>query len=164
MTISIEGKMRLAANWRRYVSVIAMLLVAFSIPTFASLGDTVDSVTLDQTQMSATVKVTEKGSYSVYELTAPTGTVVREYVAAGIVFGVGWQGPFVPDMRQILSSYFDSYSQAANAQRESRVGRQPLNIQQPGLVVRTAGHMRDYYGRAYVPALLPSGVSPDDVR
>jgi hypothetical protein len=84
--------------------------------------------------------------------------------ADGRVFGIAWEGPFVPNMRQLLGSYFQHYSEAAKAQRESHVGRQPLNIQEPRLVVQTAGHMRAYFGRAYDPELLPNGVSPDEVR
>src|ERR1700722_19006066 len=38
---------------------------------------------------------------------APDETVVDEYVSpAGTVFAVAWHGPFVPDMQQILGSYF----------------------------------------------------------
>jgi len=145
--------------------VTTVALAAFSLPAAASLGDGVDSITLDQQQMNATVQTAQVGSYTVYTLTSPSGTVVREYLSSGgVVFAVAWQGPFVPSMQQILDTYFQAYSSAANLQRESHVGRRPLNIQQPGLVVQTGGHMRDYFGRAYVPSLLPSGVNPNDVR
>jgi hypothetical protein len=138
---------------------------SFSLPAFSALGGNLDSVYTDQGQMNAVLKVTQASSFAVHELRTPTGTVIREYVSAeGRVFGVAWEGPFVPNMRLILGSYFQHYSEAAKAQRESQVGRRPLNIQEPGLVVQTAGHMRAYFGRAYDPELLPSGVSPNDVR
>jgi hypothetical protein len=150
------------------VRAVAMLLFAacsFSLPVFAALGGNLDSVYSDQAHMNAILKVTQASSFAVHELRTPTGTVIREYVSAeGRVFGVAWEGPFVPNMQLILGSYFQHYSEAAKAQRESQVGRRPLNIQEPGLVVQTAGHMRAYFGRAYDPELLPSGVSPNDVR
>jgi hypothetical protein len=115
--------------------------------------------------MRATAKIAEGVAYTVHEIKAPTGTVVKEYVSpAGRVFGVSWRGPFIPDMQQLLGDYFEQYSAAAKAQREGHVGRQPLNIQEPGLVIQTAGHMRAYSGRAYDPGLLPAGVTPNDVR
>jgi hypothetical protein len=134
-------------------------------PALAALGGTLDSISFDQSQMKATRRLNEAGSYSVYEMQSPTGTVVREYVSpAGRVFGVAWQGPFIPDLRLLLGGYFEQYSEAARAQRESHVGRRPLQIEEPGLVVQTAGHMRAYWGRAYDPALLPTGVGVNDIR
>jgi len=164
MKISIQDKRRSyrsLANW----SAVATLILGLSSPTFAALGGNVDSVEADQAYMKATIKFAQANTYAVHEIKAPTGTVVREYVSpTGRVFGVAWQGPFVPEMRQLLGAYFDHYSEAAKAQRESHVERRPLNIQEPGLVVQTSGHMRAYYGRAYDPELLPAGVSTNDVR
>jgi Protein of unknown function (DUF2844) len=163
MSTSIHSKMRYR-SWVKRAGVV-LLILGTSFSAFATLGGTLDSVQTDQASMKATMKITQARSYAVHEVHAPTGTVVREYVSlTGRVFGVAWQGPFVPDMRQLLGTYFDQYSAAAKAQRESHVGRRPLNIQEPGLVVQTAGHMRAYYGRAFDPELLPVGVSVDDVR
>lgn len=132
---------------------------------FATLGGSLDSVRADQAHFKANIRVTERGAYTVHELTTSTAIVVREYVApGGRVFGVTWRGPFIPDMQQLLGGYFQQYVLAAEAERERRVGRAPLNIQLPGLVVQTGGHMRAYFGRAYDPELLPAGASPDDLR
>ncbi len=145
---------------------VALLILGLSLPACAALGGTLDSVQTDRAHMKAnSAKVTEANVYSVHEIKAPTGTVVREFVSsAGRVFGIAWQGPFIPDMRQLLGGYFEQYSAAAKAQRESHAGRQPLNIQEPGLVVQTAGHMLSYSGRAFDPGLLPTGVSPNEIR
>jgi hypothetical protein len=124
-----------------------------------------DSISSDQSQMKAMSRLSEAGAYSVYELQSPTGTVVREYVSsAGRVFGVAWQGPFIPDLRLILGSYFEQYSRSTKPQRERYVGRRPLDIREPGLVVQTTGHMRAYWGRAYDPGLLPAGVGVNEIR
>ena len=144
---------------------LALFVLAMPFPALAGLGGTLDSISSDQSQLRATGRLSESGSYSVYEMQSPTGTVIREYVSpAGRVFGVAWQGPFIPDLRLLLGDYFEQYSEAARAQRESRVGRRPLQIKEPGLVVQTAGHMRAFWGRAYDPALLPAGVGINEIR
>ena len=115
--------------------------------------------------MQGTLRATAAASYSVQEIQSPAGTVVREYVSsAGKVFAIAWQGEWPPDMRQLLGSYFDQYSQAAKAQSSARVGRRPLMIEQSGLVVEMGGHPRAFTGRAYVPQMLPSGVHAEEIQ
>jgi hypothetical protein len=144
---------------------IVLLMLTLPLPALAALGGDVASVQEDQAQMKGTLKTTEHTAYTVHEIKAGSGTVVREYASpAGEVFGVSWQGPFIPDMKQLLGSYFDSYSSAAQAQRTAHRGRAPLNIQQTGLVVESNGHMRSYSGRAFDPGKLPQGVSANDIR
>ena len=101
------------------------------------------------------------------EIQAPTGIIVREYVspASGKVFAVAWQGPWPPNMQQILASYFDQFQQAAQAQAgTARAVRRPLMVNLPGLVVQSSGHMRSFAGRAYIPAMLPQGVTAEAIR
>ncbi|MGC2638032.1 MAG: DUF2844 domain-containing protein [Acidobacteriaceae bacterium] len=144
----------------------ALAIVAgFCLPALAELGGTVNSVEADRVHMNASVRVTSANAYDVHEIAAPSGTVVDEYVSpAGKVFAVTWHGQFMPDLQQILGpAYFQQYASALAA-REKHFGHRPLNIQQPGLVVQTGGHMRDYFGRAYVPSMLPEGVKADDIR
>jgi hypothetical protein len=147
-------------------SVIALLIiVGLPFRASATLGGSLESVQADQAHFQANIRITEGGVYKVHELITPTHIVVREYVSlGGRVFGVTWRGPFIPDMQQLLGGYFPRYVLAAKAERERHVGRAPLNIQLPGLVVQTGGHMRAYFGRAYDPQLLPAGASPDDIR
>jgi hypothetical protein len=136
----------------------------FNLPALASLGGNVDSVGADRAHMNASVKVTPNGSVNVQEIQGPAGTVVNEYVSpTGSVFAVAWHGHFLPDMQQIMGSYFDQYSAALQSQ-EKHFGRHPLNIKQSGIVVQTGGHMRDYFGRAYIPSLLPQGFDPDQIQ
>lgn len=145
--------------------VAVFLALGLPVLAFATLGGSLDSVQADQAQFKAKIKITEGAVYTVHELTTPTDVVVREYVSpGGRVFGVTWRGPFIPDMQQLLGVYFQQYVVAAKAERERHVGRNPLNIQLPGLVIQTGGHMRACFGRAYNPDLLPAGASPDDVR
>ena len=141
------------------------IFLALSLPAYAALGGSLDSVQADQAHMKATRKITQSAAFSVHEMKGTAGTTVREYVSPeGRVFGVAWHGPFIPDMQQLLGSYFQQYSDGVREHHEARRGRSPLNIQKPGLVVQTSGYMRSYSGRAFDPGLLPSGTSAETIR
>ena len=146
------------------VAILAMIVTA--LPAFAGLGDDVSSIQADQAHLQASLRTTQTAAYTLHELQAPTGTTVREYVspATGKVFAVGWQGPWPPDMRQLLSNYFAQFQKAVQAQASARTGRHPVSIQEPGLVVQAGGHMRSFAGRAYIPQMLPQGVSAESIR
>ncbi|MBZ5572591.1 MAG: DUF2844 domain-containing protein [Acidobacteriia bacterium] len=166
METSIHGKER-AGFSQVWLMAAALVTVGLGSPAFAALGGDANSVQADQIHMKATaqIRVSPNGAYSVHELQSPHNTVVREFISSdGRVFGVAWRGPFVPNMRQILGTYFQQYSAAAREAKSKYVGRRPLNIQQPGLVVQTGGHMRSYSGRAYVPEMVPQGVSVNEIR
>ena len=147
----------------------ALAVAVNAVPARAALGGDVTSVQADQLHVQGSLRTTVTSSYTVHQIQAATGTVVREYVSssgksAGKVFGIAWQGPWPPDMRQLLGSYFEQYVQAANAQGATRVGRRPLVIEQPGLVVQIGGHPRAFAGRAYVPEMLPTGVRTEEIQ
>jgi len=150
---------------RRLRRIAAVAMAASALPAFASLGGDVASVESDRARMAASVRIAQpSGNYSIHEIQSPEGTIVSEYVsAAGRVFAVTWRGQFMPQMQQILGSYFAEYSAALQAQPH-RYGRHPLNIQRPDLVVQTGGQVRNYFGRAYLPGIMPQGVSADAIR
>ena len=146
-------------------AILSAVMLMIALPAFAGLGEDVSSVQADQAHMQGSLRTTQTQAYTLHEIQAPTGIVVREYVStSGKVFAVAWQGPRPPDMRQILANYFGQYQQAAQVQVNSRAGRRPLAIQQPGLVVQSGGHMRSFTGRAYIPEMLPQGVSAEAIR
>lgn len=142
-----------------------LVILALPFPLSASLGGDFTSVQSDQAKFQGTLRTTSSDAYTVHEIQASTGVAVREYVSpAGKVFAVTWQGQFPPDLRQLLGTYFDQYAQAVQAQRAHRRGHGPLLIQQPGLVIQMAGHMRSYFGKVYVPQMVPAGVHAEDIR
>ena len=101
-------------------------------------------------------------AYTVEQISTPAGVTVNEYLSPnGTVFAVSWRGPRPPDLSQLLGSYFAEYQTAAAS---AHAQRRPSFIQSENLVVETGGHMRDLRGRAYVPALLPPGLSADDIQ
>jgi hypothetical protein len=135
---------------------------AVCLPALATLGEDVATVENDRVQMKAQLRTTAVAGYTVHEIETPTNTVVREYVSAsGKVFAVSWSGPLLPDFRQTLGRYFDAYNSGASA---PRVGRRHLSIERTDLVVNSHGHMRAFYGNAYVPSLLPPNFSVSDIR
>jgi hypothetical protein len=145
---------------------LALTMLARPAPVTAALGGNETSVQSDRARMRAAfLRMTRAERYTVHEMRAPSGTVVREYVStAGAVFAVAWSGPWQPDLRQVLGTYFEQYVQAAHAVRARRAGHGPLLVQEPGLVVQLSGHPRAFAGRAYVPVLVPQGLGLDIIR
>jgi hypothetical protein len=140
---------------------VALLAGVVALPAHAALGGSEASVEADRLKVDGTQRVLRTAAYTVHEVQAPSGTVVREYVSPeGLVFGVAWHGPSMPDLRQVLGSYFDRYVDAAT----QRKARGPITIEQPGLVVQSSGHMRAFVGRAYIPEALPPGVGADSIK
>ena len=143
----------------------ALVMLGTAFPAWAALGGDVASIQSDQVHMQGSRRMIAAQSYTVHEINAATGTVVREYASAdGKVFAVAWHGPWLPDMRQLLGSYFEQYRAAMQSQSGARMGRKPIMIDQPGLVVQIGGHIRALAGRAYVPQMLPSGVRAEDIQ
>lgn len=147
-------------NLKILSALAAPLLLA--LPAFAALGGDAASVTNDQIQMRATLRSSQSQGYSVHELSDPAGNVVREFVSPeGRVFGMAWHGPFRPNFQQLLGTYFEQFAEAG---KNHRRGTGPLIIEQPGLVLYSGGHMRAFFGKAYVPAMLPQGVTADAIK
>jgi hypothetical protein len=144
------------------------LVAALSLSAWAELGGGLESVQADQARMGATRKVQSADGYTVHEMQTGTGTIVREYAApSGTVFGVTWNGPFIPDLRQLLGAQrFAEYQQALQAQNEQAGMRRrgPIDVELPGLVFQMAGHQRSFHGRAYIPQSLPQGVQAEAIR
>jgi Protein of unknown function (DUF2844) len=142
----------------------SMAIFAMTQRTEAALGESVDTVESDRKALSATRGATmAHNKYTVYEINS-SSTAVREYVSpAGVVFGIAWTGLVYPDLRQLLGSYAGEYQEALR-QTPRQYGRRSLKVKTDRIVVEKWGHMRDLQGRAYVPDLIPAGVSVDEIR
>jgi|SRR5579863_4165132 len=138
------------------------------VPAKAGLGDTVASVEADRVSMKGQLRTPSSApGYSVQEFTAANGTDVREYVSpSGVIFAISWSGPAMPNLQQTLGTYFAQYQTAVKTQRSRgpRGGHHHLEIHSPSLVVHVGGHMRQYFGLAYAPSLLPPNVSVADLH
>lgn len=148
--------------------IIGALCMAFVLaPAWrvrATLGESADSVESDRTALSAVRRaVLPRNGYTVHEVTSDANTV-REFVSAdGVVFAIAWNGLAPPDLALLLGSYADEYRQALR-RNERKPGRRQIQVRADRLVVEQWGQMRNLQGRAYVPALIPPGVSHDEIR
>jgi hypothetical protein len=142
----------------------AALFASLALPAQAGLGGDARSVEADRVQLKGQLTTSTGEGFIVHELSLPTGTVVREYLSGqGQIFAVSWQGPSIPDLRQTLGSYYPTFRATVDSATRGPDHRH-LSVEQPGLVVHAVAHMRNHYGIVYVPALLPQGVSPADLR
>lgn len=105
-------------------------------------------------------------SYTIRQTNLPSGTVVREYTGLdGEVFAVAWSGPRMPDVASLLGGYLPQVTNAVETQRTQRGGgRGAVRIDQPGLVVRSSGHMGFFAGQAYLPQAFPAAVTGSDIQ
>ena len=107
---------------KRWPLLFFCVLAFGSLPALAVLGDSAASVLNDQARMKGSLRSVDAKTYVMHEITADTGTVVREYVSpGGVVFAVAWEGQFPPDFEQLLGPYYQQAKQAT-AQQE-RHGR-----------------------------------------
>jgi Protein of unknown function (DUF2844) len=128
----------------------------------AALGEPELSVQSDLAQLHGSITVGEHANYRVHEIQLPSGTWVREFAGPdGKVFAVSWNGPTIPNLRQILGQYFESYVTAAKA---APGGHHRLQIHRDDLVIKAGGHMRAFSGLAYLPLAVPSGLHVGDLR
>jgi Protein of unknown function (DUF2844) len=150
----------------RHCSLLLAVLVlpAWAGPAFAGLGGDAAGVLGDASALHAAVIAGARQQYDIREIADESSMRVREYLNRdGIVFAVGWSGPVMPDLQRLLGPYFEEYATALAALKSPGLHRS-VRIASSGLVVESGGHLRAYAGRAYVPALVPGGVSVADLR
>jgi hypothetical protein len=133
---------------------------------FANLGGDVKSVSADRQMMQGRLQSTPAQQYTLHEITTSGGTLVREYeTPQGKIFAVTWKGPFPPNLQQLFGSYYDQFQSAAAASAQAHPGmHRQLSIAQPDFVVQALGRMRAFRGKAYVPSLVPPGLSVADLQ
>jgi hypothetical protein len=147
-----------------FLGIILPAIFSLARPAAAALGESASTVEGDRAALSAVRhSATPQSGYSVHEFESDA-TVVREYVSpSGIVFGIAWNGLVHPDLDQLLGSYAGKYHRALQ-QTPRGLGRRRIQLKTGSLVVEKWGHMRNLQGRAYDPALIPDGVSVDEIR
>jgi Protein of unknown function (DUF2844) len=149
---------------RALPAVISLAYAWLATPALASLGGDFASVSDDSVQFRGQVLSTGMLQYDRHDITTASGTVVHEYLSpGGKVFAVTWKGPMPPDLRQLFGSYFEPFRSAAAAQSRPG-GHRQVSIVQSDFVVQAAGRVRAFQGKAYVPSLVPSGVSVAELQ
>ncbi len=131
----------------------------FALPAFAHLGGDASSVETDRQMFNAQLRSTALPLYQQHEMRTESGVLLREYeTPSGTVFAVTWHGPLPPDLRQLFGNYYQRFQAAAPTSARPGMHRQ-LAIATPDLVVQSIARMRAYQGMAYIPSLVPAGVS-----
>ena len=130
----------------------------------ASLGGDLTSVQDDAAELHGAVQATPFQQFDIEEIVTDNGMHVREFVnRKGIVFAVTWAGPAAPDLQRLLGTQFVAYTTALAAR--TRLGLQrSVRVATSDLVVESEGHLRNFTGRAYLPAMMPNGVLTGDIR
>jgi hypothetical protein len=171
-----DGICEIAARLVLNLVIVLGALVNSPRLAIATLGESADSIAADQRVLGGQLQTpgeqqpgaernrqtAPSESYTVQQITTPAGMIVNEYVSPdGTVFAVSWRGPRLPDLAQLLGTYFADFQTAAAVP-----GRQQrhLVLKTERLVVETGGHMRDFRGRAYVPSLLPPNFSTEEIQ
>ena len=149
----------------RYLGI--MLCIGYVSSAQATLGSDSASIEADRVMMkaehAARQSLAPAGNYSVHETMLPSGTRVRQYVSnSNVVFAVTWDGPFLPDFRQLLGLHFETM--VARQARQSNAGHRSFNHEEGDLVIESGGHQRSFAGRAYLKSAIPSGVTAQEIQ
>jgi hypothetical protein len=162
----------------RITMMLASALSVAPLSAFATLGGDASTVAADQSHLTAQSSVilapqahaqqlavgSAPAPYTTQQLVQPDGTQIREYLFNGMVFGIAWQGPTPPDLRQLLGIYFSDYSSAAAAAAQKGGSHTPIAVALPDVTVSTSADLTTFHGQAFVPSLAPAGVSELDIR
>jgi hypothetical protein len=129
----------------------------------AALGEGRDSVQADSRALgAATPVVTSTERYELHESRTADGGVIRQYVnAQGSVFAVTWSSRFRPNLEQLLGAHYAEYLSAA---RGRAANHHVFSVATPGFVLGIVQRPRGSAGTAHLPALLPAGVRPEELR
>jgi hypothetical protein len=129
----------------------------------AGLGDPAASVLRDHAALRGTaLKHTPAAAFDVHEITTEHGIEVREYVnRQGTVFATTWSGPALPDLKIVLGTRYPLYAAGVQALPASH---KVFSMSTEGIVLRVVKLPRGFAGSAHVPALLPPGMSVEDLR
>jgi len=143
-----------------FSDLILVCACLLSVSSHAELGGLPNSdgvLIQDQTAV-----VTNDQTLSIYLFKSPSGTQIKEYVNdSHIVVAVTWQGPSLPNLRQLLGAHFQTF---VDRPIDHGSSHRSAELQTDALVVQSHGQMRNFSGRAYLPKLLPSGFNIDQIK
>lgn len=130
----------------------------------ASLGGDLTSVLDDAAALHTVAQATPRQEFGMEEIVTDNGMCIHEFLDGnGVVFAVTWSGPVVPDLQQLLGTQFAVYTTVL-ATRQRRGLQRSVRVATPDLVVESDGHLRNFTGRAYLPAMIPTHVSMAEVQ
>jgi hypothetical protein len=143
-------------------TLLGLALAAGATQAMATLGQAPS--TLPAASVAMPASNTSPSFYTTHEALLENGTTIREFATpAGVVFAVAWRGPVLPDLSALLGDYFKTFKAETEQARTLGKRGSPVTIQRSDLVVSSGGRMRNFFGYAYAPALVPTGVNIKDV-
>jgi hypothetical protein len=147
----------LLTMWLAALAPAAAYAALGAAPTAAASSPSAPSVLLAASRPAAIIT-----PYSVQETHNADGVTVREYVLPdNVVFAVTWQGPVRPDMNVLLGSYFPNFANPASNRPQ---GGGALIQANGDFRIESFGRKGRFFGKAYLPRLIPANVSVDDLQ
>lgn len=141
--------------------ILPLAVVVTTTPAWAELGGSVNpQAVLIQEQSSV---VANSKQLAAYQVTTTAGTQIKEYTnASNTVVAVSWQGPTLPNLKDLLGQYFQPFADRPTT--GTPVNHHSAELKTDDLVVQSQGRMRNFSGRAYLPKLLPAGFNSDQIK
>lgn len=144
--------------------VFCLVMIIDPSRAWAVLGETVGSIESDRIALSGQLRMIPAQLYTIQEITT-SEFVLSEYVSGNTVFAVAWRGKRPPNLVSLLGLHFQEYQDASAAAASSGPMRRGMShVEGAHVVVETGGHPGDIRGRAYLPSLLPSGVTKEMIQ
>ncbi len=142
------------------ISVSGMFLAEAA---FAGLAESADSVARDHAALHGTsLTTTSTRTMNIHEIALPENGRVREYSTPdGQVFATTWSTRAMPDLRVLLAQRYATYAAAATGRH---AGHHLVQVSTPDLTMYLVTLQRRSTGTAIVPALVPAGVSTQDIK
>ena len=143
------------------------LAVAGMLPlaSYAALGGAPGTGAASQSVLRSAVSLNASAAATPYTMRTTSGAdgvTIHEYVLpSNVVFAVTWQGPVRPDMSTLLGSYFPNFTNAA-AQRARGAG--PMIEHNGDFHIESAGRAGRFFGKAYLPRLVPINVRVEQLQ
>ncbi len=146
---------------------LIMLLLLAVIPreSAAALGEHESSSEKDRKHFHGfRQQVNESGSY-VLNIISTEANVIREYSNPnGMIFAVTWRGFSHPDLTTLLGAHWAEFNTQHNLDSNRHPqGKRILKMDTSTIKYEEGGRMGSVYGRAYIPSLVPDGVSPEEL-
>jgi hypothetical protein len=145
------------------------LIVLGASPAMAILGQAASkspatTPSMTSARLKAAVPAAPSALYTAHQIQLESGVLITEFIRPdGVVFALAWQGPVLPDLSVLLGGYFTTFK--AEIQRTRLAGQRNASVSMAldGLVVKSSGRMRHFFGSAYAIDLIPAGVNINDV-
>ncbi|MEW9582887.1 DUF2844 domain-containing protein [Paraburkholderia sp. DGU8] len=130
--------------------------------TVAAARSSLQAATPGPAAGAAAATTPAPAQYTMREANDVDGVTIREYVLpTNVVFAVTWHGPVRPDMSELLGSYFANFVSASDG-RARGIG--PMVQHNGDFHIESAGHTGYFFGKAYLPRLVPANVRMENLQ